>query len=131
MVRFLCIAKGVRKGEVSVAMPDGHVFGRMEDYDQYVAHFGSDKGWPDSFVIVDVPDMTVEEGETLSRPAVHFEPGNDPLAPEAKLEIIDHIHAAVIDFEPLERFTDSRETLVSHRKIARDRLAVLAMTVQR
>ena len=66
MARLLIIFSGDRQGELSGVFPDSHVFGRMEDYDAYVSAFGSDQGWRNTFVIVDVPGMTIEEARDLA-----------------------------------------------------------------
>lgn len=124
--------------DVIVSMPDDHEFGVMEDYEKYVAKFGSDEGWPGDYVIVDCPEdqenpekgMTVAEGLAYSDPDVTVKEIDDLDIPGAKRDasIVNHTHAGQIDPDPLERRLpgSGRDTLRTIKKITRDKAAVLA-----
>jgi len=54
-----------RNGDVVIAMPDGHIWGRFEHKPTFLASGGLEADWPNKFAVVKVPDMTVEEATGL------------------------------------------------------------------
>lgn len=67
-----------RNGDVVVAMADGHMWGNKEHKPSFLATGGKPADWGNHFMVVKVPDMTVEEARSLMR-AVAIDGDGKPL----------------------------------------------------
>lgn len=136
MARLLVCVKGEKKGRPVVAFPDKHVFGRMEDFEEFTKSREA-KDWPGDFVIVDT-DMPLEEAQALCEEVVEY---GEPVPHENPAfegetytpATIKHNSRGLIDYESLERREpgSGRDTLNTIKKIARDAAAVRAATTER
>jgi hypothetical protein len=54
-----------RDGDVVFVAPDGHVWGRMESYEVWVAEGRDPAAWPGGFAIVRLPSMSLAAAEDL------------------------------------------------------------------
>lgn len=141
MARLVVLTTPGEAGTISCALRDGQFVGYKVDYDAYVARHGSDNGFPDRFVIIDVPDMSLEEAERLAAPVIEYETFIDPdfgtesLQPKA----IPYHSTSLIDYPKLEQREPSidpetglrRDTLTAYRKITRLASAVMVQTAER
>lgn len=70
MARLLVRTKGGVKGDITAVFPNDHVFGAMEDIVEHKKRYGNTDRWSSSFVIVDIPDMSIEEARLLKESVV-------------------------------------------------------------
>ena len=122
MARLLVHANGERKGQIVVGVPNEWVFGAMEDKDQYRAKYGDSDGWPDTFVIVDLPDMSIEEAEELAAPVMTYKDGAiDPLDGLPKQILTIHYNSkGLVDFEAMADTSAKLTELSDDRKVSRN-----------
>jgi hypothetical protein len=116
------IADGIRKGQISVAKPDAHVFGAMEDKRQYQRKHGNVDKWPATFVIVDLVGMAIEEATALADPVVTYRDGEiDPIDGKPKqIATIHHNSKGLVDFEAMAGTSERSDELAADRTVARD-----------
>lgn len=99
----------------------------MEDYERHPERYGDHSLWPDDFVIIDCPEIPIEEAEQYSQPKIIETPGTDPDIGEATVnQTLVHVHAGSMDYASLERRSPPRDTLNTIRKITREAIAVRA-----
>ncbi|MAU40989.1 MAG: hypothetical protein CMF31_05135 [Kordiimonas sp.] len=59
-----------QQGDIVSVHPDGHVWGKFEHKPTFLAAGGVESDWPNHFVVVKVPDMTLQEAQSLyNRPS--------------------------------------------------------------
>lgn len=121
MARLLVIASGERKGQISVARPDGHVWGAMEEKRQYQRKHGNVDRWPDTFVIVDLEGMTVEEATALADPVVTYRDGEiDSIDGRPKrIATIHHNSRGLVDFDSMAGTPERSDELTVDRRVRR------------
>lgn len=56
-----------KKGDLVVAMPDGHTWGRMESKAQWIAEGNDGDDWPGGFVILKISGLTLAKAKTYIR----------------------------------------------------------------
>ena len=122
MARLLVIANGPRKGEISVAKPDGWVFGAMEEKLRYRLKHGNVDDWPDTFVIVDLAGLSIEEATALADPVITYADGPIDLADGLPEQIITihHNSKGLIDFDAMANTGTRTTELADDRKIQRN-----------
>lgn len=122
MARLLVIADGSRKGQISVAKPDGHVFGAMEDKGQYQRKHGNVDEWPGTFVIVDMVGMTIEEATELADPVITYKAGEiDPIDGKPKqIATIHYNSKGLVDFEAMAGTSERSDKLTVDRTVSRE-----------
>ncbi len=133
MARLLVMASGERKGQISVAKPDGHVWGAMEDKAQYQVKHGNVDGWPDTYVIVDLVGMTIEEATALADPVVTYKDGEiDPIDGLPKqIATIHHNSRGLVDFESMADTSEMNTELAVDSKVSRKVVEVLQYITER
>jgi len=52
-----------KRGDLVVAFPDGHTWGRMESKQQWLSE-GNTGTWPGTFVIIKIPDLTLAKAKS-------------------------------------------------------------------
>lgn len=121
MARLLVLAHGPRKGEISIAKRDGVPFGSMEDKAEHLRRYGNLDRWPDTFVIVSLLEMSIEEAEELASPVVTWKDGPiDPLDGLPKQIPTMHYNSkGLIDFEAMADTGKRMDDLTEDRKISR------------
>jgi hypothetical protein len=122
MARLLVLAKGRRKGQISVAKPDDHVWGAMEDKRQYQRKHGNTDNWPGTFVIVDLVGMSIEEATALADPVVTYKDGEiDPIDGKPKrIATIHHNSRGLVDFDAMTDTPERGDDLTANRTVSRD-----------
>lgn len=98
-------------GDVVVALPDDHVFGRMESLRVWVAEGLDPAKWPGGFAVVELPGLAVADARPFCADG----------APSAILmdKSMPRRRDWKIDYPSLERRTGDRATLVTEKYILR------------
>jgi len=96
-------AQRYMRGDVVAALPDDHIFGRMESLDVWTKEGLDPAKWPGGFAVVDMVGMTVADAQVYTAPA------------------IDKRRAMRIDLDALERRDPAggRDTLRTQGQITR------------
>lgn len=105
-------AKRYMEGDVVAVCPDGHVFGRMESLEVWLAEGRDAAAWPGGFAIVRLPGMSVEDArQYLEEVPVLGLPENGMATRRAY----------VMDYAALERRVagSGRDTLRTQKQITR------------
>ncbi|KKN70654.1 hypothetical protein LCGC14_0429270 [marine sediment metagenome] len=133
MARLLVFANGPDLGQISVAKPDGWVFGTMEDKAQYRLKHGNVDDWPDTFVIVDLEGLSIEEATALADPIVTYRDGPIDLADGLPKQIITihHNSKGLIDFDAMVNTGTRIAELADDGKVQRNVGEVRAHIVER
>ena len=131
--RLLVFANGPDKGQISVAKPDGWVFGAMEDKAQYRLKHGNVDDWPDTFVIVDLEGLSIEEATRLADPVVTHADGPIDLADglPKRIPTVHYNSKGLIDFDAMANTGTRTTELADDRKIQRNVGEVRAHIVER
>lgn len=120
MARLLVRAKAPFVGDISVAVPDDHQFGAMEDIEQYRSENGDD-GWPGDFVVVDLLGMSIAEALDLAAPVVTTRDGpiDEITGLPKQIATIHHNSKGVIDFDAMANTDSRRNELATNRRVTR------------
>ena len=133
MARLLIRAKAPHRGQISVAKPDGHVFGAMEDISQYAAKHGSRADWPGDFIVLDLVGMSVAEAERLAAPVVIRSDG--PIDPITNLpsdvHAIPHNSKGLLDIDAMANTSARRDNLRDDFSLSRRENEVQANITER
>jgi len=79
MARFILLARptgrtGRIKGDPCGVFPDSHIFGEREDKTVWIANGNDEADWSNTFYVLDVPTVTLEDGRRMmqqhKRPAI-------------------------------------------------------------
>jgi len=116
MPRFLVLKDSM---EISGVFDDNHVFGAMEDIEQYEIKYGSREGYPDDFVIIDIRGITMQIARDLTGEVISTIYGEiDPLTGEPhRFDIIDFKSNAVFDFNEMAITAQMETRLANDRKV--------------
>jgi len=127
MARFIVEAKGLEKGRVVSAFPNGHVFGSQEDIFEIEKKDGDRTKWAGTFVIVDIPDMLIEEAQALAAPVITYSDGpiDEITGLPTPIATIVYNSAGLFDFDKMAKTGPEKQKLTVDFRVELSRVDAL------
>lgn len=133
MARLLVRTKAGFKGDISTVKPNSHMFGAMEDIVEHKKKYGNTNKWSGNFVIVDIPDMLLEEAQLLREPVVTRIDGNiDEITGKPKdVWTIHYNSKGNIDYEAMADTPEKVTILNKDSKVTATKLESQSKIIER